>query len=511
MRPLALATSAVVALTLGGLVPTSVRAASPAASLELVGRNTLANRGMNAALAIADHCAYVGSRNDAAPQVVDIADPANPQLADNLTSHPGSTPRELRTVPALRELAVLFYRLNGGLNGLDLYRWEANCATPALVGHYAFGSAAPHEFFLWEDPAQPGRVLVFVSMFATSSEELQVIDISNPVNPTRIGGWTVPSAYGHAPLHSIDVSVDGRTAYVSLWTGGLIVADSSDFATGRANPVLRPLTPPGSALRTPPGNVHSAVQLPGQPRVLTTDERYPSPFGLGCPFGTAHVVDVSNPAHPVAVSTLAVPENQPAACSAATRGTWTSHNPTLTAHLVLLTWYSAGLEVFALDDPTQPVRVAEYRAAGINPAQRDPQLGNTDTMSWSYPIVARGLVFLTDVNQGLIVLRYRGPHQEEISGLDFSEGNSNLTVSTSAPAPSSPAPSSPAPSSPAPSSPAPSNSVTAAASPVPEVRPPHRAASGFPGAALVAAPLFLAGVGVLLLRLRRRPSTPSNL
>jgi len=495
--------AAALAVTIAGSVQAPVSAVSPTATLELVGRNPLGGRGMNAALAIADHCAYVGSRNDAAPQVVDIADPGSPQLVGNLMAHPGSTPRELRTVPALRELAVLFYRLNGGLNGLDLYRWGASCATPALVGHYDFGSAAPHEFFLWQDPARPARVLVFVAMFAAAPQELQVVDISDPVTPTRVGGWAVPSSYGHAPLHSIDISVDGRTAYLSLWTGGLIVADSSAFATGQANPVLRPLTPPGSALKTPPGNVHSVVPLPGQPRVLTTDERYPAPFGAGCPFGTAHVVDVSNPAHPVAMSTLAVSESQPAACAAATRGTWTSHNPTLTAHLALLTWYSAGLEVFALDDPTHPVRLAEYRGAGINPAQRDLQLGITDTMSWSYPLIVRGLIFLVDINQGLLVLRYAGPHQDEVAGLDFREGNSNLTVSTAA-LPPSPA--------------APSSSPTAAVSPraVTTGRPVHPGVTGSSGpaslgAALLVGLLLASLLAFLALRKRRRSSTPSNL
>jgi hypothetical protein len=322
---------------------------------------------------------------------------------------------------------VLFYRLNGGINGLDLYRWSSSCAAPTLAGQFDFGGLAPHEFYLWQDPARPARVLLFVSMFASSDQELQVIDISTIGSPIRVGGWTPPATYSHAPLHSIDISADGRTAYISLWTGGLVIADSSDFATGVAAPLLRPLTPPGSAYTTPPGNVHSAVPLPGRAQVLTTDERYPSPFGAGCPSGTAHVVDVSNSARPVAVSTLAVPENQASACSASARDTWTSHNPTLTAHLALITWYSAGLQVFALDDPVQPSRLAEYRAAGISPAQRDLQLGTSDTLAWSYPVLFKGLIYLADINQGLQVLRYSGPHQDEVSQVEFSEGNSNIS------------------------------------------------------------------------------------
>ena len=477
------------------MAPAATGIAAPAASLVLVGGTPLGNRGMNAALAVAEHCAFVGSRNDAAPQVVDISNPAAPVVVGGLAAHPGSTPRELRAVPALHELAVLFYRLNGGLNGFDLYHWDSDCARPVVAGHYDFGGAAPHEFYLWQDPANATRVLLFVSMFATATQELQVIDISDLAHPVNLGGWAVPGAYGHAPLHSISVSGDGRTAYISLWTGGLVVADSSDFAMGKPGPVVRPLTPPGAAFRTPPGNVHSAVPVPGQPtRLVTTDERYPAPFGAGCPFGSAHVVDISNPAQPVAVSTLAVPENAASACSAAPHATWTSHNPTLTAHLALLTWYSAGLEVFSLDDPAQPTRVAEYRAAGVNPTQRDLQLGTTDTLSWSYPVIVNGLIYVVDINQGLLILRYEGPHEDEVAGLRFAEGNSNIT--TAAAAVAHPTPSAAAAT--------PPSAVPRSASPGPVPTSPRRvSAAALLGGGAVAF-LLLLGMAALTVRASRR-------
>ena len=416
----------------GALVGTPAAGAASTASLEVVGKASLDSRGMNSALAVAGACAYVGSRADAAPLVVDISNPAALRVTGALTRHAGSTPRELRAVPAANELVVLYYNLSGGSNGLDLYRWTADCKSPALAGHYDFGSRAPHEFYLWQDPARPSRVLLYVSMFGASGDGLDVIDISDPARPVRSGGWAVPAAYGHAPLHSIDISADGRTAYVSLWTGGLVVADSSDFASGGSNPTLKPATPPSGAYKTLPGDVHSAVPLVGRSMVLTTDERYPSPYGQGCPFGVGHVVDVSNPAAPRAIGTLAVPENAASACAAAAKGTWTSHNPTLTAHLALVSWYSAGLQVFSLDDPANPVRLAELRPSGVTPALRDLQLGTTDAMTWSYPVISSGLVYVVDINQGLLVLRYHGPHEDEVAGSGFTEGNSNIAAATAA-------------------------------------------------------------------------------
>ncbi|HXA43447.1 MAG TPA: hypothetical protein VNV65_11130 [Candidatus Solibacter sp.] len=427
-----LASAAAILAAVAATGAASVRAASPAASLTLVGQSSLGSRGMSAALTLAGGCAYIGSRTDAAPLVVDISNPASPQVVGHLTAHSGSTPRELRAIPANRELVVLNYAINGGPNGLDIYQWTADCRSPKLTGHYDFRSHVPHEFYLWQDPQRPARFLAFVTMFASVGNALNVVDVSSPAAPSLVGGWSAPSSYGYAPLHSIALTPDGRTAYLSLWTGGLVVADSSDFATAAASPSLRLLTSAGARFKTPPGNVHSAVPVPGRSLVVTTDERYPTPYGQGCPFGPAHVVDVSNPAQPVALATMSIAENNPSSCSAAGSGTWTSHNPTLTAHLALISWYSGGLQVFALDDPANPALVASARPSGVSPTLRDIQLGTTASMTWSYPVIAGGLIYVGDINQGLLVYRYQGPHQDEIQGAGFAEGNSNLTATTTA-------------------------------------------------------------------------------
>ena len=50
--------------------------------------------------------------------------------------------------------------------------------------------------------------------------------------------------------------------------------------------------------------------------------------------------------------------------------------------------------------------------------------GNPVAM-WSYPVISDGLVYVVDVRNGLYVLRYHGPHEEELQ-TGFREGNSNL-------------------------------------------------------------------------------------
>jgi hypothetical protein len=409
-----------------------VPARAAAGSLEVVGQSDLGARGLNAGLAVAGGCAYVGSRGEGPVAVVDISDPAHPTPAGELAARTATTPREVRAYAEGSWLVVLDYALRaGGANRLQFYRWADSCKQPAAAGMVDFGGRAPHEMYLWRDPLHAGRVLLYVTMFSGGAGDLQVVDASDPAAPRVIG--TGPALA--APLHSIALDPDGRRAYLADWTGGLYLADASQFAAAAANPQLTLLTSGTGAYRTPPGNVHSAVPVPGRQLVLTTDERYPRPAGAGCPFGTAHLVDVSDPGRPRAVGTLAIPENDPARCPGAAPGTWTSHNPTLTANLALITWYSGGLQVWETADAAAPAQLAELRPSAVRARAGDAQLGSTATMTWSYPIVRAGLVYVADINQGLLVVRYHGPHEEELARLAFAEGNSNLTQVAAAPRP----------------------------------------------------------------------------
>jgi len=415
------------------VLPVAGLAGEQTATLQEVGHDDLGARGLNSGLALAEHCAYVGSRGQGSIAIVDVSDPAHPRGAGSLPGRAATTARELRAAPPRKLLVVLNYTLGrGGVNRLDLYRWGEDCTRPTSVGTYDFGGQAPHEFFLWLDPGG-ARTLIFTAMFSGGRPDLQVIDVSDPASPRLAGTWSSPIGV----LHSISLSADGRRAYLSLWTGGLLVADVSQFTTGQSNPQLSLLTPVGSRLAPlPGGNVHSAVQVPGKDLLLLTDERYPP----ACPYGPARLADISDEARPRAISVLRSPENDPATCRNSPVGTYTSHNPTLVGELAFISWYSSGLQVFDLSDPAHPQRLTEFRPSASEPGQRDPQLGATLPMTWSYPIVRDSLIYVADINQGLYILRYQGPHAEELGRVAFAEGNSNLFALAPEPSPSPPGP-----------------------------------------------------------------------
>ena len=61
-------------------------------------------------------------------------------------------------------------------------------------------------------------------------------------------------------------------------------------------------------------------------------------------------------------------------------------------------------------------------------ANEDPALsrGPNKVVVWSFPIIRNGLIYVVDIRNGLYVLRYTGPHADEVAGISFLEGNSNL-------------------------------------------------------------------------------------
>jgi len=237
-------------------------------------------------------------------------------------------------------------------------------------------------------------------------------------------------------LHSVSVSPDGRRAFLAFQTAGFLVADTTSLAEYSSESKVVAITPSEGRPRWQPVGPHSAVKLPGRPVVLTTDEVYGGiGSDAGCPWGWVRILDVSDETAPRIVSEYRVlPYNDPAACAAIPeerkyRGSLSSHNPTVTAHVALVSWHAAGLQVFDTTDSTKPAQLAAFLPDPLpKVTTEDPLLssGPDKVVMWSYPVVRDGLIYVVDVRNGLFVLRYAGPNEHELSSIRFLEGNSNL-------------------------------------------------------------------------------------
>ncbi|MDQ3645903.1 MAG: hypothetical protein M3345_03110 [Actinomycetota bacterium] len=461
-----------VALALVGAPLASARPADPVyvavgdgssvkGSLEQVGHDPLMNRGMNAALAVRGDYAYVGSRTDglhpnAGIMVVDVSDPAQPAAVGQIgPANRGETSREMRIWPERDLLIVQFLASNCSflihacspeqMTKDDVFRFYdiagEKAAAPELIAEYV-PSQNPHEFYLWQDPKDPKRALLYLST-PGGSDQMMVTDISDARSGkfTEVAKWkTLIPEPGDNRLHSLSVSPDGTRAYIAYLQGGFFIVDTSDLAAGRSKPEIKTVTPiPDRTAWEGPG-AHSAVKLFGKPYALVTDEVYGQiPVLLadhGCPWGWTRLINIKDPAKPKVVAEYKTEANDPKYCESAENdparnalSSQAAHNPTLTKNLAFITWHSQGLQAISLKNPAKPVQVAEF-VPTPEPfvIQEDPVLssGRDKVVMWSYPVIQDGLIYVVDVRNGLYILRYKGPFSAEVSSTRFLEGNSNL-------------------------------------------------------------------------------------
>jgi hypothetical protein len=183
---------------------------------------------------------------------------------------------------------------------------------------------------------------------------------------------------------------------------------------------------------------HSAVPFPGRPYVFETDEVYGTYFvsTYGCPWGWSLILDVGDPAHPAVISEYKIRENTQEFCDSPENtpetnhvNTYTAHNPTLARNIAFATWSNGGLQAIDIKDPANPQQAGWYSPTPIaQVANEDPATtaGPNKVMMWSFPIIYRGLIYVTDIRNGLYILRYTGHRSEVIDDIRFLEGNSNL-------------------------------------------------------------------------------------
>jgi hypothetical protein len=469
-----------------------------ALAFEIVGHEPLFARGMNAAPAMYGRYLYVGNRTDGSPShphpgilIVDTVDPSNPTVVGEIgaphASQIGITTRELRVWPKENLLVVMTFRCSSAIHDcppgndttfpFDIKFFDlSDPVHPTFLSSYvpttkAGTTVKPHEMYLWVDPRNSERALLWLSTPSASVNparpNLMIVDISDVAEGEQVrevaeGNWNQffpgasdPATYDFdLSLHSMAPTVNGRRTYLAYLRGGFLVLDTSKIAdnavpTGEVESLNDDLLTPvanratwGAGLHCDGGTAqgcsesHSAVPLPGRSFALTTDEVYgtftaPS---FGWPWGWSRIIATRAAQQPRIIAEYKLQQNTEAFRPFVDPDTqqftsYASHNPTLTRDLALLTWHSGGIQAIDTEDPSSPAQAGWLSPQPLaSVATEDPALGRgpNKVIAWSYPIVRDGLVYFVDIRNGLYVLRYTGAHASEVAGLSFLEGNSNL-------------------------------------------------------------------------------------
>ena len=356
-----------------------------------------------------DVCAYYGTDSGAATnqgiKVIDVSDPAHPQVVAHLTDTPAALdPHE--TVHTNANTRILVAGQSGGQN-FAVYD-ISDCRHPVLKssitlpgsnGH--MGNFAPDgkTFYLSQNPCCSGF-----------GGPLYVIDTSDPSNAKQLPTWNFA---GNGRPHSLNVNPQGfdglgvgARAYMNQgrsWPfadapDGLVITDVSDYQLRLPNPQIRIV----STLFYPDqGTGESAipVKINGHPYIVTVDEAGAASAADGWPgacargfgaFGFPQIVDVADETHPKIVAKLRMEVDDPANCASllaetppdipgtapgtnlpAISGTTNysveacvADNPDDTKMLACGA-QNAGLRVFDVSDPIHPKEIAYWKSGAI--------------------------------------------------------------------------------------------------------------------------------------------------
>jgi hypothetical protein len=162
--------------------------------------------------------------------------------------------------------------------------------------------------------------------------------------------------------------------------------------------------------------VHSAVPVPNRAsQSRGNDKNRPSwvviteewPFGP-CPERGLRIVNVESEITPMMVGALAQSDSIVQNCLAQARPPGArirpmmhAHNPTVFENLVFVGWLGHGVRAIDISNPFNPREVGHARPVPWG-----------DIMT--YPDIHNGLIYVGDNHTGLHVLKYTGPHAEEV-------------------------------------------------------------------------------------------------
>ena len=241
--------------------------------------------------------------------------------------------------------------------------------------------------------------------------DIRFIDATDPAVPVELSDWDARRD-GNLPgdddeeqvhAHAVMLAADGLSAWAAHWDGGAILLDLTDPVAPQMVGGVSPA--PGGE-----GNVHS-IAFDGERAILVTNAEDLFPAGGSvhvAGWGGQRIYDVSDPAAPVDIAEFATAHSTTADGTAIGRdGFYSAHDTVLAGSVAVSSWYSDGVRVVDLSDPGNPVEIGSF----VPPPAVDPMgYWTAPDGSIAFPMVwgvdaQDDLIFLTDVNSGLWIVR----------------------------------------------------------------------------------------------------------
>ncbi|HET7106427.1 MAG TPA: Ig-like domain-containing protein [Candidatus Acidoferrum sp.] len=349
-----------------------------------------------------DHYAYLSSIGDKV-YVYDIADPAHPQTADPLkvdarivndvsVTTDGKIGVITREGASSRKNGIVFLDTSDSLHPKVLSEYTAT-----VTGGVHSAYINTHYVYLTDD--------------ATGS--MRVIDFADVKNPKEVGRWQVESSgqmriplpaeegggFTMAGRYLHDLQVIDGLAYLAYWRDGAIILDVGNGIKG-GSPEHPQFV---SNYRFNYDELYGSGWLSGAHAIFryknylfVGDEVFPGSFDLASKAripvrGIAHVLDVSDLAHPREIATYSVPEGG-------------SHNIWVVDDVLYMGYYSGGARVLDVS--------GELRGELYNQGREIAHLWSADPQGYrpnlpfawgAYPY--KGLIYVNDVHAGMWIIK----------------------------------------------------------------------------------------------------------
>ena len=322
---------------------------------------------------------YVGSDvNNGGMNIFSISNPANPVF---LTRYDGDQLEDVEVWDGIGYFGSDVSTTSGtGVDIVDLAipfdPIRLSRVNGAIGGHNKVHTLSVNEGFLYTAD--------------NATDVIKIFNVTDPENPQLAKSLDigVPSGVASHEVYARNdrlyiASKDNRFNDCCGWTHIYDVANP-------ANPVLLKAFTSTALGLNPQARTHTALPSDDGNTLIVTEER---------PNGNVYIFDISmidqpnDPDTPVLLSTLnrtnvGIDAHSP-------------HHPHLHGNLLFLTWYEAGLQVFNIVDPANPVHVGAF----------DTYVGTSNSYNGNWGVdLSLGLntVLLSDRSRGLIVVDASG-------------------------------------------------------------------------------------------------------
>jgi hypothetical protein len=327
--------------------------------------------------------------------ILDVGDPRHPRIVEQWPAPRGTHTHKVQIADGL--LLVNHERFRDGTPfaaGMAVYSLE-DPFRPRPIGYFRSGGIGVHRI-VWM-----GGDYAYVSATPDGFDDRiwVIVDMRDPERPREAGRWWWPGMWrGGGETHDWPADrryaahhalVDGDTAYLGYGDAGMVVLDIADVSAPKQVGHIN--WPPG-------GDTHTCLPLPGRGLVVVTDEEVVEDCA-----GTEHrirVVDVSDPTAPKVTGVCPEPDGD--FCSRGLR--YGPHNlhenrpgSYRSAEVVFSTYFNAGVRVYDVADPANPVELAHW-IPETPPGQKAAMINDIF-------VDAAGLVYVSDrVSGGVYIL-----------------------------------------------------------------------------------------------------------